>query len=275
MTGRRIVILTGDELRHRYFTRRLAQDPRFTVVLAVCEGAEKGLSARLARDPDASELQQRHAAARQRAEEDFFAETVHYLPDAPNVLRVPKGDVNTETVVARVLDAQPDLLVCYGASLVRGVLLDRFAGRFLNVHLGLSPWYRGSGTNIWPLIEGRPHMVGATFMQIDAGIDTGPVLHQIRAVLALGDSPHSIGNRLIRQMTQVYADLIAAFDRVTIPDPVQAEGRLFRNADFDARACRALYDQFGSGLVERALDDPGTDWPQLVKNPALGKGQGA
>ena len=275
MTRRRIVILTGDELRHRYFTRKLAHDGRFDVVLAVCEGAEKGLAARLSRDPDASGLQVRHASARQRAEEDFFAETVEHLPEAEQVQRVPKGDVNTEMVVSRIREAEPDLLVCYGASLVRGTLLDRFDGRFLNVHLGLSPWYRGSGTNIWPLIEGQPHMVGATFMQIDAGIDTGPVLHQIRAELALGDSPHSIGNRLIRQMTQVYADLIAAFDRVTVPDPVQVEGRLYRNADFDAQACRALYDQFDSGLIERALDDPGTDWPVLVENPALGEGQGA
>lgn len=266
---RRIVILTGDELRHRYFRRRLAGDARFQTVLAVCEGAEKGLGARTEADPEASILQRRHLAARTRAEQDFFAEAVDFLPDAAPVLPIAKGAVNNPEVVTRVLAAQPDLLVCFGASLVRGPLLDRFAGRFLNVHLGLSPWYRGSGTNIWPLIEGRAHMVGATFMQIDAGIDTGPILHQIRAELALGDSPHSIGNRLIRQMTATYADLIASFDRLTQPPAPKDEGKLYRNADFDADACRALYDRFAGGLIEKALTDPGTDWPALVQNPAL------
>lgn len=266
---RRVVILTGDEVRHQYFRRRLAQDARFRVVLAVCEGAEKGLSARIATDPAASSLQRLHAAARTIAENDFFAETVAYLPDGTDVLHIRKGEINSAEVVGQILAANADLLVCFGASLVRGVMLDRFAGRFLNVHLGLSPWYRGSGTNIWPLIEGRAHMVGATFMQIDAGIDTGPILHQIRAELALGDSPHSVGNRLIRQMTTTYADLIADFDRLEQPAPPQAKGRLYRNADFDAAACRALYDRFAEGLIEYALADPGTDWPALVQNPAL------
>jgi len=271
---RRVVILTGDELRHRYFRLRLAQEARFEVVLAVCEGTEKGLPARLAADPEASDLQRLHAAARDRAERDFFAETVAQLPERAPRLAIPKGDVNRDEVIARICDAAPDLLVCFGSSLVRGTLLERFAGRFLNVHLGLSPWYRGSGTNIWPLIEGRPEMVGATFMQIDAGIDTGPILHQIRAELALGDSAHSIGNRLIRRMTATYAELITAFDRLELPPQPRAEGRLCRNADFDAAACRVLYDRFTEGLIERALADPGTSWPALVHNAAL-DGQGA
>ena len=42
-------------------------------------------------------------------------------------------------------------------------------------------------------------MVGATFMYIDAGIDTGEIIHQIRADIVIGDSPHSIGNRLIKK----------------------------------------------------------------------------
>lgn len=272
---RRIVILTGGELRHRYFRLRLTADTRFQTVLAVCEGTEKGLGARTEADPDASMLQRQHVAARARAEEDFFAETVGGLPDVGPVLPIAKGALNNAEVVARVLAADPDLLVCFGTSLVRGPLLEQFAGRFLNVHLGLSPWYRGSGTNIWPLIEGRAHMVGATFMQIDAGIDTGPILHQIRAELALGDSPHSIGNRLIRQMTATYADLIANFDRLELPRAPKKEGKLYRNADFDAAACRALYDSFAGGLIERALADSGGDWPALAENPALRAGSDA
>ena len=53
-----------------------------------------------------------------------------------------------------------------------------FSRKFLNVHLGLSPYYRGSGTNVWPLINTEPDMVGATLC-IDAGIDNGEIIHQI------------------------------------------------------------------------------------------------
>src|SRR5690606_10372264 len=99
-------------------------------------------------------------------------------------------------------------------SLIREPLLSAFQGRFLNVHLGLSPYYRGSGTNFWPLVNGEPEFVGATFMHIDAGVDTGEVIHQIRARIFPGDTPHQIGNRLIADMARVYAALIRDFDRL-------------------------------------------------------------
>ncbi|HKL69593.1 formyltransferase family protein [Salibaculum sp.] len=267
----RIVILTGDELRHRYFRIRMSLDPRFDVVLSVCEGIEKSLGARTRARADASPLERWHAEARDQAETDFFAEVAGHLPDESHPRQIPKGAINSPDVVALVTDAAPDLILCYGASIVRGPLLDRFVGRFLNVHLGLSPWYRGSGTNVWPLIEGKPHMVGATFMHIDAGIDTGHILHQIRAGIALGDSPHSIGNRLIRDMTGCYADLAAHFgslDDPSQPDPEQ--GRLYRQAEFDAEACARLYRNFRDGMIESHLS--GSDRAQpapLVRNRTL------
>ena len=267
----RVVILTGDELRHRYFRTRLALDPRFEVIGSVCEGAEKSLAARTGARDDASDLERWHAAAREQAEADFSGEVAARLEDRSHPRRIAKGAINDPDEAARIIDMGPDLLVCYGASLVRGALLDRFAGRFLNVHLGLSPWYRGSGTNVWPLIEGAPYMVGATFMHIDAGIDTGRILHQIRAGIFLGDSPHSIGNRLIREMTATYADLVARFDTladVAQPDP--AQGRLYRQADFDADACARLYRNFRDGMIEAHLAGfDAAQAPPLLRNPAL------
>ena len=85
-------------------------------------------------------------------------------------------------------------------------LIDAYKGKFLNVHLGLSPYYKGR-TNIFPIIDKRPEMVGATFMYIDQGIDTGDIIHQIQADYFVGDSVHSVGNRLIKKMTKCYADL--------------------------------------------------------------------
>lgn len=268
---KRIVILTGDELRHRYFRLRMAQDPRFSVIASICEGAEKSLTARTQARADATDLERWHTAARDQAEADFFGEMVAGLPDLSNPHHIAKGAINAPDIVARILDLNPDLLVCYGASLIKGALLDRFAGRFVNVHLGLSPWYRGSGTNVWPLIENRPEMVGATFMHIDAGIDTGRILHQIRADIVLGDSPHSIGNRLIRKMTATYADLVARFEDLDdMPQPDPEAGRLYLQKDFDAAACAQLYGNFRYGMVEHHMAKPDAGRQgALVINPAL------
>jgi methionyl-tRNA formyltransferase len=267
----RVVILTGDEVRHRYFRIRMAMDPRFDVVLSVCEDTEKSLGARTRARADASAMERWHAEARDQAETDFFGEVADLLPDRSHPRHIPKGAINAPDAIARITQAAPDLILCYGASIVRGALLERFAGRFLNVHLGLSPWYRGSGTNVWPLIESKPHMVGATFMHIDAGIDTGHILHQIRAEIVLGDSPHSIGNRLIRQMTGCYADLVANFERLEDPpQPEPTQGHLYTQAAFDAAACAKLYRNFRAGMIETHLANfAPAQAPPLVRNPTL------
>ena len=86
---------------------------------------------------------------------------------------IKKGEINNIHIVKKILKLNPDLLICYGSSLINSVLLEKFKERFINVHLGLSPYYRGAGTNIWPLINLEPQYVGAPFMFIDARVDTG------------------------------------------------------------------------------------------------------
>ena len=267
---RTVVILTGDELRHRYFRRRIAGDRRFEVVASICESDAKSLRSRVAGDEGASWLQHQHVLAREQSERDFFEEFVEQTEDRSRATVIDKGRINDPEIVAQIEAAAPDLLVCYGSSLVKSRLVEGFRGRFLNVHLGLSPYYRGSGTNVFPIINGELGMVGATYMHIDEGIDTGEIIHQIRADVCVGDSPHSIGNRLIRKMTGVYADIIAAFDRLERPAQPAASGKLYLQKDWTNATCEALYAQLAGGAVERYLTgkDTSADLP-LVTNGGL------
>lgn len=82
------------------------------------------------------------------------------------------------------------------------------------MHLGLTPYYRGAASNFWALADNYPECVGATFMFIDAGIDTGEIIHQIRATINYYDTPSTIGNRLIKDMTNIFERLIMNFDKV-------------------------------------------------------------
>ena len=50
--------------------------------------------------------------------------------------------------------------------------------------------------------------VGATFMYLDQGIDTGKIIHQIRARIYENDNLHIIGNRLISDAIIIYKELI-------------------------------------------------------------------
>ena len=207
----RIVILTGSETRHVYFRKKMASDTRIKVLTSYCESDEKSLAHRNNQNEHTSQLEIQHTEARAHSEIDFFSDYIESCEDKSNPKSISKGAINDKAIVDEIVAMEPDLLVCYGSSLIKSDLLTKFDGKFLNVHLGLSPYYRGSGTNVWPLINLEPDMVGATFMYIDAGIDTGKIIHQIRADVYLGDSPHTIGNRLIRKMTSTYAEIVCNF----------------------------------------------------------------
>ena len=113
-------------------------------------------------------------------------------------------------------------------------------------------------------------MVGATFMYIDAGIDTGKIIHQVRADIFLGDSPHSIGNRLIKKMARIYADIIATFDKLSDEKQPKSDGKLYKMKDFDDTACRKLYSNFSRGMIETHVAMPiGMVFPYIVENAAL------
>lgn len=266
----KIVILTGDEMRHQYFRTNVALADGITVLATYCEGVENSLASQVSSNPDASELERLHVAARTQSETDFFAQSLSSMEDNSNPRKIVKGAINNADIVEEIIALNPDLLVCYGSSLIKSELLQKFEGKFLNVHLGLSPYYRGAGTNIWPLINGEPDMVGATFMYIDEGIDTGNIIHQIRADIYLGDSPHSIGNRLISKMTETYIQLILHFNHLTKEKQPQSEGKLYLQKHYDGDACRKLYDQFANGMIENYIisHDP-TKLPYIVTNQGL------
>lgn len=249
----KIVLLTGSELRHDYFRKEIAKNVKIGVVSSFCEGKEKSLENLIKKDKGSSNLMRRHAEERKKSEEIFFSKTKLSI-DSSNPVFIKKGEINNKPIVKKIIEMNPDLIVCYGSSLIKSELLERFKGKFINVHLGLSPYYRGSGTNIWPLINKEPEYIGATFMYIDSGIDTGNIIHQIRAEIKVNDSPHMIGNRLITEMTIVYQKIITNFFNLKLlPQPDRKRGRLYLIKDFDNESCLKLYKNFEGSMIKDYL----------------------
>src|SRR6266568_3039683 len=81
--------------------------------------------------------------------------------------------------VARMRELAPDVgvVVAYGHILHPELLAIPKYG-MLNVHPSLLPELRGAAPIEWAIINGL-EKTGVTIMQMDAGMDTGPILHQI------------------------------------------------------------------------------------------------
>lgn len=272
---KKIIILTGSELRHIFFRKFISSYEDIDVVNTYCEGREKNLRSIVYKDKTANTLRLRHLATRERSEKDFFSLFTRGILDNSNPIFLPQGEINTPKYTQAIIDSNPDLIVAYGCSLIREPLLSAFGGRFLNVHLGLSPYYRGSGTNYWPLVNEEPEYVGATFMYIDAGVDTGEIIHQIRAEYSWGDTPSQIGNRLICKMSYIYQKIITNFEVLEKMPPLPRPPRekIYKKKDFSEESVAVLYDNFKNGLIERYLSTKkdGYEKSPIIVNPAIGR----
>src|SRR6266581_2518217 len=81
--------------------------------------------------------------------------------------------------LVRLRDLRPDIgvVVAYG-HILKPELLELPARGMVNVHPSLLPALRGAAPIEWAIIRGY-ETTGVTIIQLDAGMDSGPILHQI------------------------------------------------------------------------------------------------
>ena len=114
----------------------------------------------------------------------------------------------------------PDVLVvvAYGLLLPRELLaLPRFG--CLNIHASLLPRWRGAAPIQRALLAGDAE-TGVSIMQMEAGLDTGPLLLQRRLAIEPGATAGSLQEALARLGAAALIEVLAALEAGTQPPPV-------------------------------------------------------
>ena len=71
-----------------------------------------------------------------------------------------------------------DIYIVFGSSYIKGNLINfLIANKAINIHAGVSPYYRGTDCNFWALYDDNPHLVGSTIHLLSKGLDSGPILY--------------------------------------------------------------------------------------------------
>ena len=70
-----------------------------------------------------------------------------------------------------------DLYIVFGSSYIKGNLINfLIKKKTINIHMGISPYYRGTDCNFWALYDNNLHLVGGTVHLISKGLDSGPII---------------------------------------------------------------------------------------------------
>lgn len=240
----RAIVLTSTMRRHQFVANTLALH---LDVAHVWQERKSFDPLRYAADAVEAAVIRRHFEARDASEAAYFG--AHDRVQAPATVLAP-GGCNDPAQIEAMRAAAPDVVLVFGTGLLKAPLIDAFPRRILNIHLGLSPYYRGAGTNFWPLVNGEPEYCGATIHYLDAGVDAGPIVAHVRPDMRPADGPHEIGNQIIVQAADALAAAARACGRGHVRGIEQSgKGRVYRRADFSAAAVSRLYDNFAGGMI--------------------------
>jgi methionyl-tRNA formyltransferase len=124
-------------------------------------------------------------------------------------------------------DADLMVVVAYGL-ILPCVVLDTPRMGCVNIHASLLPRWRGAAPIQRAILAGD-HETGVTLMQMDAGLDTGPMLAKAACLIGPEDTSAVLHDRLAQMGAALLLDALGPL----------AEGRIQPEAQDESQACYA------------------------------------
>ena len=222
-----VTVFTRDSARHIALVNKLVTVTN--AVHAVIESSPPSVNA-----PPKSPVMTEYFSRVQQAEDHIFGSSIT-LDSRVNTQLIAPGQLNQLAPQQLQAALETDYVVVFGSSYIKGWLADALiAKNAVNLHMGISPQYRGSACNFWALFDNNPQFVGATIHRLAKGLDTGSVIQHVH--------PEFTGQNLFHFSMQAVAtghDALAALIlnnklQSVIPEPQdqQLEIRYSKNADF-------------------------------------------
>lgn len=148
-----------------------------------------------------------------------LAESAGIAVHQPRSLRRPEAQALLERLA-------PELIVtaAYGLLLPPAVLKLPRLGCW-NLHASLLPRWRGASPIQQAVLAGDTH-TGVTLMQMDSGLDTGPMLLARATPIGPEETAGELHDRLAQLAAELLADALDRLEAATLPQPQPQDGSL-------------------------------------------------
>jgi len=117
-------------------------------------------------------------------------------------------NINSEESLAYIKSVQPDLLVIFGAPIISKRIVEIPEFGAINLHGGISPWYKGGNTIFWPLYKKDFDKIGATIHYATAKVDSGRILARVYPDINPKDSELTVSLKTFRYATEEFCNLV-------------------------------------------------------------------
>ncbi|MGV0999608.1 MAG: formyltransferase family protein [Fluviibacter sp.] len=227
----KITVFTSNQPRHLALINKLALVSDTVYAVQECNTVFPGKVEDFFKKTD---VMKRYFERVMEAESSLYG-NVLFSKRNVRTLSIKSGDLNLLDKNQLQEALSSDLYVVFGASYIKGWLIDYLVSKkAINIHMGISPYYRGSSCNFWALYDNKPEYVGATIHLLSKGLDSGPMLYH--AIPKLEDcTPFEFTMKSVEVAQRSLVERIAnkkIFDlQPQVQDKTQ-EIRYTKNADF-------------------------------------------
>lgn len=255
----KITLITGSHPRHLYLASRIAK--KYTVKLHIVMKREAMLPV-----IDMNSMLYRHFHDRDAAESKYFRPDAMGYPFTKNTIELDYDKLNSTETIDLIKSSDSDLILVYGSGLLKNRFLREFNYPVLNIHGGLSPYYKGAATMFWPFFFLEPNFVGVTLHRIVKGIDAGDILHQTVPKLSKEDKIHDVACKAVVAFSLDLEKVLEnKIDNNKNFVSQKKTGKLFLNSDFKEEHIRTIYELYNNDIVKRFFEGEfDSRKPQLV-----------
>lgn len=251
----RLILFSGDHPRHLFVNKEVLKyfDETLIIVMRREEVVPNPPEYLTKHD---RELFQRHFENRFKVESSTYGNL-----SAVDVYRnnhtiyIDPSDLNTGEIAKSVIDFRADFCFIFGVDLILDPVIDELPKDKINLHLGLSPWYKGAATLYWPFYHLKPQFCGVTFHQITKQPDAGEIIHQCTPKLEAGDKIHDVGAKCVVKAKEDLKKIISHWkiNKSFKGKHQRTSGRNWRSIDFHASQLRLIYDLYDDKIVDHFL----------------------
>ena len=182
----KVTLFTANQSRHNYLANLLS---RVVIELNVIQENKTIFPGTIPGNYPTTEIMKKYFSKVMNAQKKLFGD-LNILKENKNInlLNLKDGDLNKCSTEFLSDFLKSDIYIVFGSSYIKGELADFLVkNKALNIHMGVSPYYRGADCNFWALLDNNPHLVGATIHMLSKGLDSGPLLYH--ALSEIKDDP--------------------------------------------------------------------------------------
>lgn len=250
----RALVLTASSFRHEYFAQTISEH------FDVCGIISQPKRQYYKKSVYESEKVLIHFERLKKVEEEYFGAASGYISTRKEDVLFA-DDINRESVVRWAVDKNPDVVFLFGTKILGAEWIGLFE-TIINLHLGLSPYYRGSATLFWPFVNRELHCVGATIHLAVEKVDAGPILKRVRPDIVVGDDYYDINCKAIKTGIDAVPSAAKNYlegDLLAMNQSEMEKGKVWKKADFDVNALVKALSYLEDGITQQQLEEAKRD----------------